>query len=86
MSLPKIVGADLRPGAEFKFTAKPSHAAASTFTAITPERVFVTRHFTAIETLPPETPVIAHWHGQYRTDAFLTTVGDLVAKAQEWAA
>jgi hypothetical protein len=89
MSLPiKIEGTDagydLRPGSEFEFTSKPSNMAASTFTAITPERVIVTRRFTSLETLPPATPVIAHWHGERRTDAFLSTVGELQAKAEAW--
>jgi hypothetical protein len=90
MSLPIKIestdpGYDLRPGAEFEFTGKPSNMAASTFTAITPERVIVTRRFTSLEKLPPETPVIAHWHGERRTDAFLSTVGELSAKAEAWA-
>jgi hypothetical protein len=90
MSLPiKIEGTDpgydLRPGAEFEFTSKPSNMAASTFTAVRPERVIVTRRFTSLESLPAETPVIAHWHGERRTDAFLSTVGELKAKADAWA-
>ena len=90
MSLPiKIEGTDegydLRPGSEFEFTAKPSSMAASTFTAIARERVIVTRRFTSLEMLPPETPVIAHWHGEWRTDAFPSTVGELKAKAEAWA-
>ena len=60
--------------------------AASTFTAITPERAIVTRRFTNLAKLPPDTPVVAHWHGQYRTEAFVTTVGELLAKAGEWQA
>jgi hypothetical protein len=86
MSLPIEGRSGLRPGAEFKFTSKPSTMAASTFTAITPERVIVTRTFTDIAKLPPDTPVIAHWHGQYRTEAFSSTVGELAAKATEWGA
>jgi hypothetical protein len=31
-------------------------------------------------------PVIAHWHGEWRTDGFLLTVGGLKAKAAEWQA
>jgi len=77
-------GYDLRPGSEFEFTVKPSNMAASTFMAIAPERVIVTRRFTSIEILPPETVVIAHWHGERRTDAFLSTVGELKAKAEAW--
>jgi hypothetical protein len=89
MSLPiKIEDTDpgyaLRPGSEFEFTSKPSNMAASTFTAITPERVIVTRRFTNLESLPAETPIIAHWHGERRTDAFLSTVGELKAKADAW--
>jgi hypothetical protein len=33
--------------------------------------------------LPGSTAVIAHWHGQYRTEAFLSTVDDLKAMAKE---
>jgi hypothetical protein len=83
MSLP-VEGAeptDLQPGERFRFTSKPSNMAASTFTAVTPERLVVTRRFVNLRDLPPETPVIAHWHGERRTDAFLSTVGDLAAKA-----
>lgn len=29
----------------------------------------------------PETPVLAHWHGEWRTDGFATTVGELKDKA-----
>jgi hypothetical protein len=32
-----------------------------------------------------DTPVLAHWHGQYRTDGFSTTVAELKAKAKEFA-
>jgi hypothetical protein len=71
----------LRPGAEFEFTASPSNKAPSTFTAITPERVIVSHYFTDIQGLPADTPVVAHWHGRYRTEAFLSTVGELAAKA-----
>jgi hypothetical protein len=90
MSLPKVEGIedgyDLQPGERFRFTGKPSNMAASTFTAVTPERVIVTRRFANLEKLPPETPVAAHWHGERRTDAFLSTVGELMAKATEWEA
>jgi hypothetical protein len=28
--------------------------------------------------------VLAHWHGQHRTDGFATTVGALKKLAKEW--
>jgi hypothetical protein len=84
----KIEGAeegDLRSGDEFRFVSSPTAMASSTFTAITPSGAIVTRRFSNLETLPPETPVIAHWHGEWRTDAFPSTVGELRAKAEAWA-
>jgi hypothetical protein len=89
VSLPiKIEGAeegDIRPGDEFRFSSSPAAMASSTFTAITSAGAIVTRRFSNLENLPPETPVVAHWHGEWRTDAFPSTVGELKAKADVWA-
>jgi hypothetical protein len=79
-----IEGSDLRPGSQFEFTTAPRNMAASSFVAIAADRVIVTRRFADLATLPADTPVIAHWHGQRRTDAFLTTVGELTAKADAY--
>ena len=73
----------LRDGAEFRFTSPTRNKAASTFTAILKNKVIVARCFDELRGLAPDTPVIAHWHGQYRTDAFLSTVGELRQKAAE---
>lgn len=74
-------GYDARPGHEFQFDAKPTVMAAAVFVAITEEGATVTRRFSNIENLPDDTPVVANWHGQRRTDAFITTVGELKRKA-----
>lgn len=79
----KISGADLRPGAEFSVTTKPSNKAASTFAALTRDGLAVTRRLADLWSLPDNTPVLAHWHGEYRTDGFSTTVGELKSKALE---
>jgi hypothetical protein len=44
--------------------------------------VVVTHRFSSLAHLPPSTPVIANWHGGVRTEAFLSTVGDLKATAK----
>jgi len=59
---------DTRPGDEFRFTSSPTAWASSTFTAIVPDGAIVTRRFSHLQGLPPETPVVAHWHGEWRTD------------------
>lgn len=74
---------DLRPGGEFRFTVKPTNMAASTFMAVTTGGVTITRRFSNLQKFAEDTPVIAHWHGDRRTDAFLSTVGDLKAKLKE---
>lgn len=76
---------DLRSGDEFEFTCNPNNRAASTFAALTSDDLLVTRRATALFDLPDDTPVLAHWHGQYRTDGFGMTVGMLKAKAVLWA-
>jgi hypothetical protein len=73
---------DLRDGAEFIFVKKPTVQAPSTFTAVRGDEVLITRRFSSFENMPDETPVIAHWHGQYRTEAFLSTVGELKRKSK----
>lgn len=77
----KIEGAN--PGSGFRLTTKPSNMAHSTFTAITEDKAIVSRRLTDILSLNDNTPVIAHWHGQYRTEAFALTIKELkeLAKA-----
>jgi hypothetical protein len=77
---------EVRPGSEFRFADKPSNAAASTFAALVGGRLVVTRHATRLFHLSDDTPVLAHWHGQWRTEGFATTIGELKAKAREFGA
>ena len=79
-----IIGDDLRPGDEFKFVSNPANRASSTFAALTSDGLLVTRRATDLFDLPKDTPVLAHWHGERRTDGFATTVGMLKAKALVW--
>lgn len=76
----KITG-DVRPGTEFQILTKPTSCASSTFAALTPEGLTVTRRLADLYAYPDDTPVLAHWHGSYRTDGFATTVGELKQKA-----
>jgi hypothetical protein len=75
----KITG-DVRPGADFRFTAKPTVAAASTFAALLPDELRFTRRAAELFNLPGDTPVLANWHGAHHTEGFATTVGELKAK------
>jgi hypothetical protein len=75
---------DLRSGDEFKFVRNPANCASSTFAALIGDGLLVTRRATALFDLPEDTPVLAHWHGQHRTDGFAMTVGMLKAKALVW--
>jgi hypothetical protein len=81
----KIEGDDfLQAGDWFQFSTKKPHVAAqANFCIILPDKVYVTRYAKALWQHPDETPVIANWHGERRTDAYATTVGQLRAKAKE---
>jgi len=79
--IPTISGPGVRAGDQFEFILKPSRKSASTFAAITPTGVIVTNRATDLWELPDYTPVLAHWHGHWRTDGFAMTVGLLKAKA-----
>ncbi len=81
MKIKAIEDDDLREGDEFRFTNKPNCKASSTFIAVRNDEVVVTRRFSNLENLPDDTPVIAHWHGQYRTEGFQSTIGALKKKA-----
>ena len=74
----KITGA--RPNTEFRLTCKPSNLAALTFVAVHGDEVHVTRSAAQIAELPDDTPVVAHWHGERRTDGFAMTVVEFRAQ------
>jgi hypothetical protein len=78
---PLQITGSVRSGAEFEFTVKPASKAPATFAALLPDELRVTNHAAELFSLPDATPVLAHWHGQWRTDGFATTVGELKAKA-----
>jgi len=82
----RIVGETLKPGCEFEFCAPPDRQAAASFVAIAADEAIVTRRAADLFGLPDDTPVIANWHGERRTDAYLLTVGELKAKAHLAAA
>ena len=70
-----IVGA--RPGSEFRLTAPARRQSSATFVAVWDGTIRVTRRLSELFDLPDEVPVVAHWHGQFRTDGFALTVGEL---------
>jgi hypothetical protein len=80
----RIAGTDVRLGSDFRLTCKPSSASSATFVAVHDGVIRVTRRLTDIIHLPDETPVVAHWHGQYRTDGFAMTIADLKGLAIAW--
>lgn len=80
----KITSESLRKGDEFRFVNKPSVMAAANFIAVAGDEIFVTRRATELFTLPDEVPVIANWHGERRTDAFLLMIGELKTKARDF--
>jgi hypothetical protein len=75
MSQFTIIGAE--PGERFQLTTIPTRMADATFVAVYGTTVHVTRRLSDLLTLPDDTPVVAHWHGQRRTDGFALTVGEL---------
>lgn len=79
----EIFGTTL-PENEFRLTSRPTTVSAATFVAVIPSGVTVTRRVSDLFILVDETPVVAHWHGQYRTDAFKTSVGHLKKLAEEY--
>lgn len=82
----KITG-QYRNGSDFKLTVKPSNMANATFVMPLPDKARVTRRLTDLLELSiySNTPVIANWHGNHRTDAFSTTIGELRQRAKAWA-
>lgn len=78
----KITG-DVRLSKDFKITTKPANLASSTFSALTPDGLLVTRRLADFWGFSDDTPVLSHWHGEYKTDGFATTVGELKSKALE---
>jgi hypothetical protein len=45
----------------------------------------VTRRAADLFSLPDDTPILAHWHGQHRTDGFAMTVRLLKDKAKDFS-
>jgi len=79
----KIYGPELHPAVEFKFMNTLTSMSASTFSALTEEGLFVSRTFYDLCALPDNTPVMAHWHGARRTDAFVGTLGEFKQMAKD---
>jgi len=83
----KIEGPDVRDGSEFRLLRKPTQAQASTFSVLHDGGLYVTRKPTDVLSLfgdRPNLPVLAHWHGEYRTDGFALTVGELSQLVTNW--
>lgn len=78
----KVTG-DVRPGGEFRLQRKASSLADATFIALLDGSARVTRRLTDLFGLPDETTVLANWHGQYRTDTFKLTIGELRRLARD---
>jgi hypothetical protein len=72
-----VLTEDVRPGDEFRLVVKPGNKAPACFITIVKGDIFVTRRLQDFLQLPLATPVVANWHGERRTDAFATTVGEL---------
>lgn len=75
-----IVGA--RPGTEFRLTEMANRQSSATFVAVSDGAIHVTRRLADLFGMADGVPVVAHWHGQYRTDGFALTVGELRSLAQ----
>jgi len=75
---------EAREGSGFRLTTAPGRQAASTFIALLPGEARVTRRLADLLDLDDAVPAIAHWHGQYRTDAFATSIGELRGLAEAW--
>lgn len=81
----RVVGDDVRPAADFKPSACPDHKAQSAFTTVRDDgMLWTTRRAAGLLSSPDSTTAIAPWDGQYRTDAFVFTVGELREKAKAW--
>lgn len=76
-----ITGA--RPGSEFRLIELATRMSSAIFVAVWDGTIHVTRRLSDLFSLPDEAPVVAHWHGQYRTDGFALTVGELRSLAKE---
>jgi hypothetical protein len=80
----KVVSETVRPGSEFQFDSKPANMAAANFIAVTKDELLITRRASDLFALADDTTVIANWHGEWRTDAFLLTVAQLKEKAKAY--
>lgn len=78
-----FVGDCIQDGTRFRLLKKATSQAPSTFTARRGDSMHVTRRLADLFDLPDETPVLAHWHGERRTDGFRLTVGALKALAEQ---
>jgi hypothetical protein len=81
-----IVGDDLslQSGVWFQFASKKKDHVAwpATFCIFAEGIAYVTRYPNKLWRYPDETPVIANWHGERRTDSFVTSVGELREKGR----
>jgi hypothetical protein len=71
----KITATEMRDGSESRMVGSPTANSDAPFIAIAADVVIGSWRFSDIAHLPPETRVIACWHGATRTDGFITTVG-----------
>jgi hypothetical protein len=75
----KMTSNIIRPGSEFRFTAKPRSHSAHTFTAfLPPDDVWFTRRVAELFNLPDD--MLVNWHGAHHTEGFATSVGELKTK------
>ena len=56
----KIIGDEVRRGEEFRFTAKPTSKANTTFVTVVNDKIIVTRRASDLFTLRNDHPVVAH--------------------------
>lgn len=73
----KVAAHHMRPGSEFQFADAPSRKAKAPIIAINGDEVVATYYVSDLKRMPDEAIVIACWHGQWRTDGFHMTLGDL---------
>ena len=77
----KVTAHHMRPGAEFQFADPPRTKAKAPIIAIHGNEVVATYYVSDLKRLPDEAIVVACWHGQWKTDGFHMTLGDLRAIA-----
>jgi hypothetical protein len=82
MSRIRITGSDVRPGSDFQFTAKPDNNADSTFAAILPDEVRVTRRATDLFEPARRNSGAGALARLLAQHGLATTAGELKAKAE----